>query len=168
MRLSDFATHLAKIYTSCSQFLCTKTLIGAKTMKYRRKYTLYPRKDAKGMNVWYFRVYLPDGTRRAKSTGCRSKEKARIYVESVLEDETVLRKVFQTDLIISIDNAHSLIQSGHMPDHTSQTTFEEYAKPWWDWDNCPYVLARRQAGTEEHPGILNSALITMQQMPIQD
>lgn len=88
------------------------------------------------------------------------RKKARIYVESVLEDETVLRKVFQTDLIISIDNAHSLIQSGHMPDHTSQTTFEEYAKPWWDWDNCPYVLARRQAGTEEHPGIKQSYVKT--------
>ena len=62
-------------------------------MKYRRKYTLFTLKNRKGKPVWYFRIYLPDGTRRSKTTGCNSREKAMRYVEELLEDETMLRKV---------------------------------------------------------------------------
>ena len=67
-------------------------------MKYRRKYTLYSVLNAKGKKVWYFRIYLPDGTRRAKTTGCNSREKAMRYVEELLEDETMLRKAGSTHL----------------------------------------------------------------------
>ena len=30
-------------------------------------------------------------------------------------------------------------------------TFSKFASPWWRWDTCPYVLERREAGTEKHP-----------------
>lgn len=125
-------------------------------MKYRRKYTLYSVLNAKGRKVWYFRIYLPDGTRRAKSTGCNSKEKAMKYVDELLDDETMLRKVFESDLIVAIDSSHSLIQTNIQPAAKDSITFEEFASPWWNWDTCPYVLARRAAGTESHPGIKQS------------
>ena len=80
-------------------------------MKYRRKYTLFTLKNRKGKPVWYFRIYLPDGTRRSKTTGCNSREKAMRYVEELLEDETMLRKVFESDLVVAIDSSHSLIQT---------------------------------------------------------
>ena len=125
-------------------------------MKYRRKYTLYSILNRKGKKVWYFRIYLPDGTRRAKSTGCTSKEKAMMYVEQLLDDEALIRKVFQSDLVITIDSTNSLIQSSIPSAPTKGMTFEEFASPWWHWDTCPYVLARRSAGTEKHPGIKQS------------
>ena len=126
------------------------------TMRYRRKYTLYAVKYPNGTKIWYFRIYLPDGTRRSKSTGCKSKEKARMYVDQVLEDETLLRKIFESDLIIAVDSTSSLIQSSIPVTSSSNITFEEFASPWWHWDTCPYVLARRSAGTELHPGIKQS------------
>ena len=125
-------------------------------MRFRRQYTLYSDKAVKGKPIWYFRVYLPDGTRRAKSTGCTSKEKARIYVEGLLQNETLLRKVFETDLIIKVDSSNSLLQTNIVETNKDELTFEEYASPWWHWDTCPYVLARRSAGTEKHPGIKQS------------
>ena len=125
-------------------------------MRYRRRYTLYTRKNSKGRPVWYFRIYLPNGTRRAKSTGCNSKEKAMRYVDELLYDETRLRKVFETDLIVAIDSSHSLIQTSIQPKAKDLITFKEFASPWWDWETCPYVLARRAAGTDLHPGIKQS------------
>ena len=125
-------------------------------MRFRRQYTLYSDKAVKGKPIWYFRVYLPDGTRRAKSTGCTSKEKARIYVEGLLSNESLLRKVFETDLVIKVDSSNTLLQTNIVESNGDVPTFAEYASPWWKWDTCPYVLARRAAGTEKHPGIKQS------------
>ena len=124
-------------------------------MRFRRQYTLYSDKTVKGKPIWYFRVYLPDGKRRAKSTGCTSKEKARGYVEELLNNENLLRKVFESDLVISIDSSN-LLQSNTAASNSDTPTFKEFASPWWHWDTCPYVLARRAAGTESHPGIKKS------------
>ena len=124
-------------------------------MRFRRQYTLYSDKTVKGKPIWYFRVYLPDGKRRAKSTGCTSKEKARIYVEELLNNENLLRKVFESDLVIRIDSSH-LLQSNTAASNSGTPTFKEFASPWWHWDTCPYVLARRAAGSESHPGIKKS------------
>ena len=125
-------------------------------MRFRRQYTLYSDKAVKGKPIWYFRVYLPDGKRRAKSTGCTSKEKARIYVEELLNNENLLRKVFESDLVIRIDSSNSLLKADVPESNANVPTFGEFAKPWWHWDTCPYVLARRSAGTESHPGIKKS------------
>ena len=124
-------------------------------MRFRRQYTLYSDKAVKGKPIWYFRVYLPDGKRRAKSTGCTSKEKARVYVEELLNNENLLRKVFESDLVIRIDSSH-LLQSNTAASNSGTPTFKEFASPWWHWDTCPYVLARRAAGSESHPGIKKS------------
>ncbi len=124
-------------------------------MRFRRQYTLYSDKTVKGKPIWYFRVYLPDGKRRAKSTGCTSKEKARIYVEELLNNENLLRKVFESDLVIRVDCSNSL-QTNTTESNADIPTFKEFASPWWHWDTCPYVLARRAAGTESHPGIKKS------------
>lgn len=80
-----------------------------------------------------------------------------LYVEELLEDEPLIRKVFASDLVIAVDSTNSFIQtdvSETLSD--SSITFEEYASSWWHWDTCPYVLARRTAGTELHPGIKRS------------
>ena len=61
-------------------------------MKYRRRYTLYSVTNSKGKKVWYFRIYLPNGARRAKTTGCRSKEKAIQYVEELVQEGKVSEK----------------------------------------------------------------------------
>ena len=129
-------------------------------MRYRRKYTLYSVKYPNGTKIWYFRIYLPDGTRRSKSTGCKSKEKARMYVDQLLDDEALIRKVFESDLIIAVDSTNTLIQSSIQTTPTNGMTFEDFASPWWNWDSCPYVLARRAAGTEKHPGIKKSYVET--------
>ena len=111
-------------------------------MKYRRKYTLYSVLNVKGKEVWYFRIYMPDGTRRAKSTGCTSKEKAMRYVDELLEDELLIRKVFKSDLVIAVDSTNSHIQSSIPSVPVSSMMFEEYASPWGHWETCPYILAR--------------------------
>lgn len=51
---------------------------------------VFKRKRVNGKPILYFRIYLPDGTRRAKSTGCTSKEKAMMFVENILDDENLL------------------------------------------------------------------------------
>lgn len=125
-------------------------------MKFRRRYTLFSISNSKGKPIWYFRVYLPNGVRRTKTTGCISKEKARAYVEDLLQDECLIRKVFESDLVIAASGSLGLIQSSTSSGPVSDLTFEEFASPWWSWDACPYVLARRAAGTESHPGIKQS------------
>ena len=75
------------------------------------------------------------------------------YVDELLEDESILRKVFESDLVVAIDSSHSLIQTTIRETPKGSVTFEEFASPWWHWDTCPYVLARRAAGTESHPRI---------------
>ena len=116
-------------------------------MRFRRQYTLFPRKTKHG-KIWYFRVYLPNGTRRAKSTGCSSKEKAIHYVESLLDSASKLRLVFESDIQKGYD-----IVGLPAEKHVTGLTFEEYSRGWWKWDSCPYVLERRRVGTPEHPAI---------------
>lgn len=116
-------------------------------IRLRQQYTLYPVKRKDGKPIWYFRIYLPSGTRRAKSTGCTSKEKARYYVDNLLNNEAALRKVFSSDVY---DYPSSSINVNNL------ITFADFAKGWWEWDSCPYVLARRSVGTEEHPRIKKS------------
>ena len=123
-------------------------------MRFRRQYTLFQR-TRNGKKYWYFRIYLPDGTRKAKSTGCRSKEKAICYVETLLDNESKLRVVFEADIKQSAKNSKGLGSGSITPLKTFENIilFSDFAEGWWEWDSCPYVLDRRSAGTEEHPGI---------------
>lgn len=111
-------------------------------MRYRRDYTLFYVKNKKGKKVWYFKVYDPSGTIQvARTTGLFSKEKANRYVSDFLSD---------------INNYNSLFPSNVSYPDDKELTFKSYAKDWWDWDKCPYVVARRNRGTAAKPGIKRS------------
>lgn len=127
-------------------------------MRFRRRYTLYPVKTKRGKRIWYFRVYI-DGKRKARTTGCASKEKAIMYVETLLCEPNRLKKLFGCSLSMELESEtlsqRLALQTG--------ITFGEYAQNWWLWDKCPYVIARREAGSEEHPGIKQSYVTTGRQ-----
>lgn len=127
-------------------------------MRFRRRYTLYPVKTKKGKRIWYFRVYI-DGRRKARTTGCTSKEKAIMYVETLLCEPNRLKKLFGCSLSMELESGTSSQQSASQTD----ITFGEYARNWWLWDKCPYVIARREAGSKEHPGIKQSYVTTGRQ-----
>ena len=98
-------------------------------MRFRRQYTLYARKMANGKTIWYFRIYLPDGTRRAKSTGCTSKEKAMMFVENILDDENLLRQMFETDLPFITGYENRIKRKRNVLEKLRNMTLEELAKP---------------------------------------
>ncbi|MGP1418714.1 MAG: hypothetical protein ACTTJZ_02730 [Sphaerochaetaceae bacterium] len=77
-------------------------------MRFRRRYTLYPVKTKKGKRIWYFRVYI-DGRRKARTTGCTSKEKAIMYVETLLCEPNRLKKLFGCSLSMELDSGTSAI-----------------------------------------------------------
>ena len=107
-------------------------------MKFRMPCTFYTRKNSKGRKIWYFRVW--DDRRHirvARTTGCTSFEKAKKYAYEFMADPEKMNDM------LHIEKPKVL-------------TFKEYAKDWWIWDKCPYVLARRNRGTEKHPGIKKS------------
>ena len=120
-------------------------------MRFRRQYTLFKRKREIGKPIWYFRIYLPDGTRRAKSTGCTSKEKAMMFVENILDDDNLLHQMFQSDIPFISGYENRIGRKRNAMDKLRNMTFAEFAASWWRWDTCPYVLERREAGTEKHP-----------------
>lgn len=127
-------------------------------MRFRRQYTLFKRRRKKGKPIWYFRIYLPDGTRRAKSTGCTSKENAMAFVENILDDENLLREMFESDLPLISGYENNIKRKRNILEKLRNMTFAEFASPWWDWDTRPYVLARREAGSEKHPLIKKSTV----------
>ena len=47
-----------------------------------------------------------------------------------------------------------------VPDTSIDISFATYAEPWWDWDRCPYVLAKKNRGTDKKPGIKKSTTDT--------
>lgn len=47
-----------------------------------------------------------------------------------------------------------------LPDTSTALSFATYAEPWWDWDRCPYVLAKKNRGTDKKPGIKKSTTDT--------
>ena len=64
------------------------------------------------------------------------------YVEELLEDETMLRKVFESDLVVAIDSSHSLIQTTIRETPKSSITFEEFASPWWHCIGEPTIKGK--------------------------
>ena len=110
-------------------------------MRYRKLFTLYKVKNKKGKIIYHFKIWNEEGTRRiSHSTGCTSKCKAEAYALAFVLDPEKKASLLH-------------IEPEKKP---SDALFKDYAKNWWDWDRCPYVLARRRRGTEEHPGIKKS------------
>ena len=44
------------------------------------------------------------------------------YIDELLDDETMLRKVFESDLIVAIDSSHSLVQTNIQEVRTNSWT----------------------------------------------
>lgn len=110
-------------------------------MRYKKLFTLYRVRNKKGKFIYHFKIWNEEGTKRiSHSTGCTSKCKAEAYALAFVLDPVKKAALLQVE-----------------PEKSqSDTLFKDYAKYWWDWDRCPYVLARRRRGTEEHPGIKKS------------
>jgi len=100
-------------------------------MRYKKHFSLYPRKNSSGKNIWYYRTYRHDGPRTTGlSTGCTSKTLAIRYCEELYA-------------------AGKLIPRPAME-------FGTFARGWFAWDSCPYVLDRRGSGTAKKSGITES------------
>lgn len=104
-------------------------------MRYRQAYSLYPRKAKKG-RVYYYRTYDENGRRTPGcSTGMRSREAAKAFCDELL------------------------VSGRLMPDPKERPIkFDQFAKDWWLWDECPYVKIRRARGTPTRPGIKQSTV----------
>lgn len=132
-------------------------------MRFRRQYTLYSDKAVKGTNLVLPCLSSRRWQKAGKEHRLHIKGKSTHLFEELLNNENLLRKVFESDLIIRVDSSNSLIQANTPESNANIPTFEEFAKPWWHWDTCPYVLARRAAGTESHPGI-NKSYVTCNEL----
>lgn len=109
-------------------------------MRYRKLFTLYKVKSSSKKPIYHFRIWSADGTKRiSHSTGCTSKERAYAYALNYVLDPA---------------KKESLIQCAE--ETQKDVLFKDFAKNWWKWDLCPYVLARRRRGTPSHPGIKRS------------
>lgn len=98
--------------------------------RYKQPYTLWKRKLSHGLSVYYYRYYLPDGTRSGyHSTGCTTKGKAVAYVEQLRKEERM-----------------------GMPD---SPTFDVYFEGWWG-DNCPYVARKKTRGKDLSPTFIDA------------
>ena len=90
-------------------------------MRYREAFSLYRRTMKSGQHVYYYMTYDELGKRVCgHSTGKQTKTEARNF-------------------------CHRLLREGRLvPERGKVPTFEEFAKGWWEWGTCPYLL-RRQA-----------------------
>ena len=106
-------------------------------MRFKQTFTLFPRKSKRtGKSYWYYQTYDDYDVRTiAGSTGLTS----RAAVMNFCID------LFSKGQLTFDNDAEALFES-------KELTFAGYAKPWWDWDNCPYVMAGRMRGTLTHPG----------------
>lgn len=121
-------------------------------MRIKRAYTLFTRTfSSTGTRVWYFRYYESD-KRKTRSTGCASKENAIRYAEDfILSDRFAMAEAEEQRMV------PYYLPGFSRPWQKSITmTFGEFASSWWKWDTCEYVLNKRNAGSEEKPGIKKS------------
>ena len=93
-------------------------------------YTLYRRKNKKGVTTYYYRVTNPDGSRSVgHTTHERVKSRAHDYCQQLVRE--------------------GRLWAG------SESTFQAYASVncWFDWDKCSYILDKRATSTEKRQGI---------------
>ena len=98
---------------------------------------MYKRTMTSGRQVYYYMTYDETGKRVCgHSTGKLTKTEARNY-------------------------CHRLLREGRLvPDKVKVPTFEEFAKGWWEWGTCPYLLRRqaRRAMTQAYADSCKSTL----------
>lgn len=132
--------------------------------RYKRLFTLYARKTKDRKKMWYVRIYSADGSSRiAFSSGLTSKEAAFVKYTKLLSDPDEYSRII--DSYESRKSSRSKIVTG-VKDFGSAAAvkpyvlFSDYAEKWWIWDECEYVRAKRNRGTERHPGIKRSTTDT--------
>lgn len=98
--------------------------------RYKQPYTLWKRKMPSGLTVYYYRFYLPDGTRsNYYSTGQTTKGRAVQYIERLRKEDRLGK-----------------------PD---SPLFEEYFGEWWG-PNCPYVARKKSRGKNLSPTFIDA------------
>lgn len=122
-------------------------------MRYKRPYSLYKR-TVNGKVIYYFRINA-GSLKIAKSTGYSSKEKARYYVERLIRDQKEFSLRFGTNFTPDLEPISNPVDEA-VAYTKKRILFKDYAKPWWLWDSCQYVLNKRAAGTPTKPGIKQS------------
>jgi integrase len=97
-------------------------------MRYRQAFTLYPRKMASGLVVYYYRIRDGYGQRSTgHSTGETTKTAARA-------------------------RCMELFRSGRLG-VTTDPLFRTFAADWWVWESCPYIRGQLERGTPDAPKI---------------
>ena len=86
-----------------------------------RPVTYIERQSGAGKPIWYYRFLDGDGKRKTRSTGQTSRAAAETCAAQLLRDDQLQQPV--------------------------DVTFARYAEPWWLWDSCPYVRAKRIRGS---------------------
>ena len=85
-------------------------------MRHRSEFTLYKRKVRSGKRVWYYYAYNAEGQRISLSTGQTSKGRAHDCVLALSKSGMLIPKT----------NKHEIL-------------FQAFVKPFWVWEECPYV-----------------------------
>ena len=92
-------------------------------MRYREEFTLYRRRLSSGRVVWYYHAYDEDGRRISVSTGQTAKSRARDYALTLAKQNKLIPNKYR----------HSI-------------TFQVFAKPFFIWGECPYVMDKINRG----------------------
>lgn len=121
-------------------------------------YTLYKRQTCE-TTIYYVRLNIGD-KRVAKSTGQTSEKEAREYVIRLLSNPIECSKLFASHIVEATESKALQV----LPAYSKMfVRFSSYAKKWWLWDECEYVLNKRAAGTDDKPGIKESSVYKSRQ-----
>jgi integrase len=92
-------------------------------MRYRETFSLYKRKLASGITVFYYRTYDENGLRLCgHSTGQTTRTAAREFCNRLNRDGKLIPQ---------------------KQDKIMVPSFAKFAEGWWDYDTCPYLKSRK-------------------------
>jgi site-specific recombinase XerC len=91
----------------------------------RRPVTYIKRQSGSDKPTWYYRFLDADGRRKTRSTGQTSRAAAETFVAQLQREDRLQQPV--------------------------DITFARYAEPWWLWDACLYIRAKRIRGSRMSP-----------------
>ena len=104
-------------------------------MRFKQNFTLYPRKIKNGV-IWYYRTYDNNGNRTpGTSTGLSSKIKAQKFCEDLYKN--------------------GLLYSSPVTEKPIGFYIQDFFEP-----SSAYLKSKLAEGTEEHPVISKSSLVT--------
>jgi hypothetical protein len=92
-------------------------------MRYRETFSLYKRRLASGVVVFYYRTYNENGQRLCgHSTGQTTRTAAREFCNRLNRDGKLIPK---------------------QQDRIAVPSFANFAEGWWDYETCPYLKSRK-------------------------